>query len=212
MKPLLRRAALLAGLLTLGVTPIAGVSGQTASAQRIPADFAGVLGDNRYIGEIVALDGRANNPTGVVLQFGTDTTDIALGPTYTAQPQSAEAEVEGLAVDDYAVITVHSNYRGDLIAQRVQFDVEPFGRLRLMTGVVTWMSPNDKRVRLRLPDTGAVRTLTLIHSTKYEVDGKQVSPLILGRDQTVQVLVLRLNFSLIAVDVNLKTTTTLPPR
>jgi hypothetical protein len=212
MKRFLRRAALLAGLVTLGVTPIAAVPGQIASAQRIPADFAGVLGDNRYIGEIVALVGPTNNPTGVMLQFGTDTTDITLGPKYTAQPQSAEAEVEGLAVDDYAVITVHPNYRGDLIAQRVQFDVEPFGRLRLMTGLVTWVSPNDKRMRLRLPDTGAIRTITLIRSTKYEVDGKQVAPLILGRDQTVQVLVLHLNFSLLAVDVNLKTSTTLPPR
>jgi hypothetical protein len=209
MNRLLRRAALLAGLLTLGATPISGASAQTTG--RSLAGFVGIIGQSRYIGQVIALDGRLDNPTGVMLQLGTDSTDIKLGPRYTAQPQSAEAEVEGLAVGDYALVTAHL-VRGDLVAQRVQFDVEPFGRMKLITGSVTWVSPNGKHLRLRVADTGNTRVLQLVRSTQYEIDGKvQIAPLLLAKEQTVQVLILHDNFQLYAVDVNLKTSPGVPP-
>jgi hypothetical protein len=207
----IRHALALAGLSLSLIGPTV-TSAQGLFVPRAAASFVGIVGHGRYIGQVESIDGPAANPTGIVLALGTDTEDIRLGPKYTAQPQSAEAEVEGIAVGDYAMVTAKAG-KANMVAQRVQFDVHPFGRLKALSGTITWTSPNDRRFRLRATDTGVIRTLDVVHATRFEMDGKPLAaPISIGKDQTVQVLMVKGPIDSFAAEINIRTLTSTPRR
>jgi hypothetical protein len=144
----------------------------------------------------------------VTLQLGTDVADIRFAPRYNLQPLSAEAEVEGLATGDFASVRAQW-VKGALVAQRVQFDIDPVLPLRMVTGVITWASPNGKRLRVRLADTGKVRPVEIARDAHYDMDNRpQSGQLTVLKDESVQLLVVKIPFDWLATELNVKTTQT----
>jgi hypothetical protein len=191
-------------LLMAAIAPMQDVMAQTSSGQRALAGFGASLPPGRFVGQVTALTGPISNPTGMTLALGLDTVDIRFGLRYSPRPLSAEAEVEGLAVKDYVALQARRSRNG-LVTQRVQFDVQPFGRLQLIAGSVQTVSTDSRHVKLRLADTGNMRWVEVLKQTRYDIDGKPApGPVPIGHDQTLQVLVLKGDFNWVAADINIK--------
>lgn len=196
---------MLSAALLLSGAPPPGTSAQVTQANRGFVGLIPLYPGYRLVGQVGSLIGPPGNPTGMFVQLGNDTVVVSFGPRSTPQPMSAEAEIEGLVTKDYISAYVRWT-RGAWTAPRVQFDVQPFGRLRTLTGTIAWVAVGGRRFRLRLPATGAVRVLTTVRQSRYELDGKPVSaPLPLSRGQAVQVLTVKGEVSLVAADINVRT-------
>lgn len=177
---------------------------QISPGPRALAGFSASLPPGRFVGQVTALTGPVSNPTGMTLALGMDSVDIRFGLRYSPRPLSAEAEVEGLAVKDYVSLQAWRTRNG-LVTQRVQFDVQPFGRLKSITGIVQTVSPDGRHIKLRLADTGTIRWIEVIKQTRYDIDGRPaLGPVPVGHDQTLQILVLKGDLDWIAADINIK--------
>jgi hypothetical protein len=197
-------AAVLIASSGIFVVDFSAVSAQTTKLQRGQVGLVTQVQRGRFVGEVIALFGPAANPTGLTVQLGLSTADVHFGTQYTPHPLSAEAEVEGIAVHDFVSMVVRKG-QGEWVAQRVDFDVQPFGRLRLVTAAIVNLGPEARHLRIRLADTGQVRWVTLSRQTMYESDGKPLTVLpLLLRDQAVQILVIRGDLGWVAATINLK--------
>ena len=169
---------------------------------------AAVWDRTRFAGQIAELIGPKNNPTGLSVQTGLQSTDVRIGPNTVYEAKTAEAEVEGLTENDYTVVTAKRSPRG-WTAVRVQYDVQPFGPLRIVAGTINKVEQDERRFSLRLDPTH-LRWITLNKLTRLRVDGRLVdTPGQIERGATVQVLALRTELNWVALDVNVKVSTLL---
>jgi hypothetical protein len=155
----------------------------------------------RFVGQVTALQPGDGSPTGFVLLQPNSVVTIGI----TAQTQfvsgSAEANVEGLTRDDYAVVTARRG-GGRWIATRISYDVDPILPLLQVSGVVTNVSVNGRRVDVHL-DTGPVRAITIGRDARWTLDGRTAdSSISLFKGESVGFIVNRSTLPWLALEVD----------
>lgn len=181
------------------------VAGQTtaAHAQQAPPD------QQRFVGQVVRLFPSVSNPAGFTLQLRERTVDLTITAGTKFHAGSAEAEVEGFQVGDYAVVLARHVNRA-WVAASIDFDVQPIAVLQVQTatGTIARVSPNGKRF-LMLLDAGTSRWVTVTRKTKFHMDGQLLDPpppLVKGDD--VQVAMEHSGRLWTALDITIRTTGT----
>lgn len=179
--------AVLALLLT---SPALAQPREPGNPMASPTPRAGVLGI-RFAGQITGVLGPDASPTGITMQLQNDrTVTVRFAPRTVLKARSAEAQVEGLTVSDFAVVQA-VRVGLDWSARRVLFDVDPFGPIRFftVTGSVSRLNRAGTQVLLTFPG-GATRWIILTRATRYAVDGVPTdSPPVLERTNVLQVYV-----------------------
>jgi hypothetical protein len=168
-----------------------------------------------FYGQVTSITGPADNPTRFTLlrQLSNGHTQVVpfRSPGVLLKPLSAEAEVEGFQIDDYALVTAH-RVRAAWVASRVQFDTQPITPHPVITlsGTVTRVTPNGKRFAMRTSDTGAIKVISIVAKTQFRIDGQLVgSAPVLSKGDVVQVQARKAAGGvLVAVEINLKTAPT----
>jgi len=157
----------------------------------------------RLEGQIVSVQGQPDNPTGLTLGVMDQTLVLRFTPRVIIKARSAEAQVEGLLKDDWAIVTVQ-RVHGSLVATRVEFDVQPLPPYLELTGTFMRELPNGKRIFIKL-DAGGIRPLNVTRQTRFRLDDSlQDSPPILTRGQSVQALVRRTSGGLLALQIDVR--------
>lgn len=157
----------------------------------------------RVEGQIVSIQGQPDNPTGLTLGLMDQTLFLRFTPRVIIKARSAEAQVEGLLKDDWAIVTVQ-RLRGSLVATRVEFDVQPLPPYLELTGTFVRELPTGKRIFIKL-DAGGIRPLIITRQTRFRLDDSlQDSPPVLTRGQSVQALVRRAPAGLLALEIDVK--------
>lgn len=170
-------------------------------------------GPQRIYGQVAGIFGPAAGPTGLAIQQQqgkadtTRTVTIRLDARTVLRARTAEAQVEGLTVGDFAVVQV--NRPGtDVNARRIVFDVDPFGPIRFfsVTGTILRLNRAGTQVLLALPG-GAERWIILTVNTRFSIDGSPAgyTPSF-QRNNVLTVDVHLTNRGWIAQSVNLRST------
>jgi hypothetical protein len=164
----------------------------------------------RFVGQVTQLVGPPGNPTEFTLQLRYRSIDIKIASDAVFIARSAEAEVEGFQVGDYATVTAR-RAEHVWIAVRIQFDVQPLvTALVSVTGTVLRVSNDERRIVIRL-DTGGTgtRLITIGVKTRFEIDGQPAPvavPLVKG--DIVHVQMRATNHGWYALTVDLVSTAT----
>lgn len=163
----------------------------------------------RFAGQITAVLGTDASPTGIAVQLQNSRTVVihfAPVPKTILKARSAEAQVEGLMVGDFAVVQA-TKMGLDWNARRVVFDVDPFGPIRYftVTGSVTRLNRAGTQILLALPG-GAARWIIMTRNTRYLLDGvpAEATPAI-QRSDVLQVDVHKVPRGWVATSINIKT-------
>jgi len=131
---------------------------------------------------------------------------VRVGPQAKLLPRSAEAEVEGLVSNDFAIVFARRVAR-TWVAYRVEYDVQPIAVVPptiMVTGVVIRVNPNGRSFTMML-DSGDLRFVTMNKQTKFQLDGQLVDGSgLVTKDEAVQVAMRRTNHGWLALDVNVK--------
>lgn len=159
----------------------------------------------RFGGQIMALAGQPSSPSGFTLQLRDRTLDFKILPRTTFQARSAEAYVDGFAQYDFALVNA-TRVNGDWTANRITYDVLPFGSIRDFTvsGKVVSLDRSGKNVLLKLL-SGDTHSVRMNLNTKYQLNSEPVdtAPALL-KDAALDVTVHRNgNGVWIAVTINL---------
>jgi hypothetical protein len=163
-----------------------------------------VIDRARFVGQITALLPVNGSPTGFVLLQPNLTVTISINPQTQLTGSSAEANVEGLARDDYAVVNA-KHVQGRWIATKITYDVDPILPLRIVSGSVVKLAPDGRRVNVKL-DTGASRWITIGRLARYRLDGRAVDPPpILLKGELVQFVINRTTVPWLALEVDART-------
>lgn len=89
---------------------------------------------------------------------------------------------------------------------KITYDVDPVPPLRAVSGTVVRLTPDGRRVNVKL-DTGGSRWITIGRLARYLVDGRAVAPApILLRGEPVQLVVNRLMFPWVALEIDVRST------
>lgn len=165
---------------------------------------------SQFGGQIVALTGNTDNPTGFTLQMKSHNMDFKISPTTVFTARSAQAELQGFSVNDYAIVEAR-HVRRTWISTRIDFDITPIVPNQItLTGSVWRISINQKRLAMKL-DTGDVRWVNIIARTRYRIDAQPIDgTLVLTKGEVVEIRAQRTVHGLFALDINLKTTTPSP--
>lgn len=196
MKPYFSRARL-AALFGAVALSLAGI------LTPVHAQIATTVGvSDRLIGQVTNLIGSPTRPDGFSLQLGTSSVDLHVAPNrVTLRPLSGEAEVEGLANGDYALVNVRRVKRAWMVV-RITFDVQPFAPLRQISGTLLRISPDGMRAVLRLDPTHTL-LFRVTRQTRLRLDGRFTDPLTgLTKGSAVQGLLLRVNGVWAAIDLD----------
>lgn len=195
-----RLAALFAVLLlgsSIALTPVRAQSG--------PGPHGPVI---QFNGQVIAVAGPPDSPTGFTLLHGALTTDFRLAPAASLQARSAEAAVAGFATGDYALVTAR-RVKFAWVAIRVSYDVNPIpGRavIVVLTGTIVRVSPNGKILTIKLVN-GTTHDVFIDLQTTFRVDGQLTdTPPLLSAGEVVTVRTRHAPRGWVAIDVNLRTT------
>lgn len=124
------------------------------------------------VGKVTALNTQNGNPTGFVLRTVDDEiVSMRIAPRATFTARSAEAEVEGLHVGDYAIVRAR-NLRSGWVALHIAFDVQPI-RIPNPAPIIARVvreTPNNRFLVVRL-SSGVTRWVMLDAGTRFRVDG-----------------------------------------
>lgn len=166
---------------------------------------AQVIDRARFAGQVTTLLSVNGNPASFVLLQPNVSVTVTINPQTQFVGSSAEANVEGLARDDYAVVNARRS-QGRWIAMKITYDVDPVPPLRAVSGTVVRLTPDGRRVNVKL-DTGGSRWITIGRLARYLVDGRAVAPApILLRGEPVQLVVNRLMFPWVALEIDVRST------
>lgn len=146
----------------------------------------------RFPGEVTDLVGPAASPTSFTLQVRDHSVTIRIMPRTVFQARTAEAQVDGFAQYDFAVVTT-TRMNGEWRAVRVLYDVVPWGPIRdfSVTAHVVTLDAKGKNVQLKLA-SGDTHWVRLTLNTRYQVDGvPALTPPALVKDSVVVVTVHR---------------------
>lgn len=186
-------SVLVAVLILLGGAP-------RASAQQIK-DISVAKG--RYVGQVVAVQGPLASPTSLTLQLGLQNLDIRILPRTILTGKSAEADVEGLQVGDYAVV-ISRRYNRTTAATRVVFDVEPIFPLRAVSGTIARVAIDGQHFQVR-STTGKLAWLHVSKYARIRLDGRPSDVLTsLVKGNTVQVLAQHTDAGWDATDISIR--------
>lgn len=155
----------------------------------------------RFVGQVTTLLPVNGSPTAFVLLQPNLSVTISISPQTQLTGSSAEANVEGLARDDYAVVNA-KHVQGRWIAAKIRYDVDPILPLRVVSGSVVKLTPDGRRVNVKL-DTGGSRWITIGRLARYRLDGRAVDPPpILLKGELVQFVVNRTTVPWLALEVD----------
>jgi hypothetical protein len=162
-----------------------------------------VIDRARFVGQVTALLPVNGSPTAFVLLQPNLSVTISINPQTQLTGSSAEANVEGLARDDYAVINA-KHVQGRWVATKIRYDVDPILPLRTVSGAVVKLTPDSRRVYVKL-DTGGNRWITIGRLARYRLDGRIVDPPpILLKGEAVQFVINRATIPWIALEVDVR--------
>ena len=194
--------AVLLGL--MGVVVPAGTRGQ---AQVHPTPVRPVLPITaRFAGLVTSVSGPSASPTSFTLETKARPIDLRVAPAAVFTPKSAEAEVEGFMVGDYAVVNARRINR-TWVAEQISFDVRPVKHPRdiTVTGSVLRVAVNGKHFEIAL-DSGGSRWVAINATTQFRLDGQLVfNPPPLSKGERVTVVMRSTLSGWVAVEVNLRT-------
>lgn len=161
----------------------------------------------RLAGQVSSVLGPDASPTGITLQLeGDQKITVRFTPRTILKARSAEAQVEGLMIGDFAVVqVVKANV--DWIARRVFFDVDPFGPIRFftVTGSVVRLNRAGTQILLAIPG-GTTRWIIVTRNTNYSIDGVPTDAVpVLLRSDVLQVDVHKVPRGWLATSINVKT-------
>lgn len=157
----------------------------------------------RFVGQVTALLPANGSPSSFVLLQPNFSVTISINSQTQLTGNSAEASVEGLARDDYAVVTARRAL-GRWIATKITYDVDPILPLRAVSGTVLRLSPDAKRVYVRLDLLGS-RWITIGRLARYRLDGRVMDPPpILLRGEAVQIVVNRTAIPWLALEIDVR--------
>jgi hypothetical protein len=158
-----------------------------------------------FYGQVTSVVGVAGSPTGFTLLLKNRAVDFRIAPHATLKPMSAEAEVEGFQVNDYAAVGAKRINRV-WVAFGIQFDVQSFRGTVIASGIVAKLTPNGKRLELQL-DNGTLRWVTITLNTVFRIGGQtQASAPVLLKGETVEVRMRPTPTGWVALEINLKLT------
>jgi hypothetical protein len=142
---LARAAALTCALLIAVSATVVPARAQSTTVEMHP--------DNgRFVGLITNYQGTPLNPISFTLQLGLGTVDLHTYAKTALLPQSAEAELEGMANGEYALVFTRK-MKGQWMAFRIRYDVEPVLPLRKLSGTVLRVSPDGMHFQMKLDTT-----------------------------------------------------------
>jgi hypothetical protein len=157
----------------------------------------------RFVGQVTALLPINGSPTAFVLLQPSLSVTISINPQTQLTASSAEANVEGLARDDYAVVNA-KHVQGRWIAAKITYDVDPILPLRTVSGSVVRLTPDGRRVNVKL-DTGGSRWITIGRLARYRLDGRIIDPPpILLQSEPVQFVINRATIPWVALEVDVR--------
>lgn len=157
----------------------------------------------RFVGQVFSLAPAAGTPTSFTLVQPSVAVTIAINPQTQLAGRSAEANVQGLARDDYAVVNAR-RMAGRWVATRIVYDVDPILPLMTVSGTVLRESADARRIYVRL-EVGGVRWITLGRLARYRMDGRIVDlPPTLIKGEPVQLVVNRAALTWIALEVDVR--------
>lgn len=163
-------------------------------------------GTVRFNGQVLSVDGAGHNPTGFSLQLPGRTVDLRVAPKAVFKAMSAEAEVEGFQIGDYAVVDARRVDKA-WVAATIEFDVQPIRpgpRQTMVSGAIQRVSVTGLRFLLKL-DTGDMHWISITRKTRFKVDGQlSTLPPLLQKGQSVDVLVSQAPRGWIALEIDLK--------
>ncbi len=137
----------------------------TAHASRLQ-----VVDRTRFVGQVSALLPEGGSPSEFTLLQPNGPVQIAINPQTKFVPGSAEANVEGLARDDYAVVNA-KRVSTRWIATRIAYDVDTVLPLVRVEGVISFVSVAGRRIDVRL-NTGVVKRITIGRDARFTVGGR----------------------------------------
>ena len=183
---------------TLGI--LIALSGLVAPARA--AQYQ-VIDRARFVGQVTMLVSIAAGATSFELLQPNTTAVITINRQTQLTGRSAEANVEGLARDDYAIVNAR-RVGARWIATRIAYDVDPIPPLQTVTGSIMRVSVDGRRVYVRL-DTGASRWITIGRLARYRLDGRLMDPSPIPlKGEAVQLVVNRSTAAWVALEVDLR--------
>lgn len=169
----------------------------------------------RFNGRVTALTGPPDSPSGLTLQLRDRTVDVRIGSgvdcayALNCTARSAEAEVEGLQVGDYALVSARRINR-TWVAFHIDFDVQPIDMRPppIVTGTIVKVTPNGLRFQLRVVTGGVgLHWVTIGPKTIFRVDGQLTDmPPTLSKGDAVRVTIRVTDRGWAAIEVDLRTT------
>lgn len=190
-----RSSALAVLLAVLAMAPLPAAARVTAG-MHVPIE--------RLIGQVAAISAPNGSPTQFTLQTADRVVAMKIAPRATFTALSAEAEVEGLNIGDYAIVRARHPRRG-WVALHIEFDVRPVHVSDLVTLVASVVreTPNGHDLVVRLPSS-IIRWVVLDAQTKFRVYGPLSSgPPVFGRGDLVHITMRRGPQRWIAVEVDI---------
>jgi hypothetical protein len=162
-----------------------------------------VTDHGHFAGQVATLIPATGSPTSFVLLQPNTSVSVSINPQTQLTGQSAEANVEGLVRDDYAVVNAR-RIEGRWVATTITYDVEPVPPLRTISGSVVKISPNGRRVNVRL-DAGGNRAIVIGRMARFRLDNHLVDPPpILFKGEPIQLVVNKTPGSWIALEVDVR--------
>ncbi len=147
-----------------------------------------VIDRARFVGQVTALLPTSGSPMSFVLLQPNVTVTVAINPQTQLTGESAEANVEGLVRDDYAIVNAR-RVGGKWIAARIVYDVDPILPLRTVSGSIAKLTLDGRHVNVKL-DTGGSRWITIGRLARYRLDGRiEDPPPILLKGEPIQLVV-----------------------
>jgi hypothetical protein len=166
-----KHPSFLAALATICALLVAlGGASLPVHAQATPAEPRPIRAN--VFGVVVGVHGPVSNPDGVNVQLGSDTTMVRIEPGTVFEAQSAEAQVEGLAVGDYVCIPVR-RVKGGPMALRIRFDVVPVPPLQVLRGTMQRFIAEGTHFTFRTDD-GRFLVMRIWRDARLVVDGRVV--------------------------------------
>ncbi len=172
----------------------------TAAARGLDGSHQPIV---RFIGQVTEVGATGGEPITFTLQTRRRLVPFRIAPYATFTALSAEAEVEGLATDDYAVVEAR-HVRRIWVAVHIAFDVQPIQNDQIvLNATIIRTSPNGQAVFVRLP-SGEVRRVTIVARTRFKVSGQITDvPPTFVRGDTVSITMKPVANGWIAIEIDL---------
>lgn len=170
----------------------------------------GIRPVGHFRGQVTDVTVESGMPVRFSLQTRRRIVLFRIAPYATFTALSAEAEVEGLSTQDYAVVL--ARHVGHLwVAVHIAFDVQPIQTVQTaVSATVIRVTPTNNAVVVRL-QAGTLRRLAIVPTTRFRVAGQLTGELpTLLRGDIVRVAMRLAPRGWIAVEIDLQHVALMP--